>query len=114
MDLADYRNFIARQIWRKIFVMFSSNIKYFLRIGKDKNNSTVEQDKKWWENICDKLNGWEGNIGGEFDFDVKVSTDNCKLYLARKVENITIKESPKEIKEKLIYSIMLISIRLLE
>lgn len=43
----------------------------FLRIGKDKNNSTVEQDKKWWENICDKLNGWEGNIGGEFDFDVK-------------------------------------------
>ena len=40
----------------------------------------------------------------DFDFDVKVSTDNCKLYLARKVENITIKESPKEIKEKLMAS----------
>ena len=40
----------------------------------------------------------------DFDFDVKVSTDNCKLYLARKVENVTIKESPKEIKEKLMAS----------
>ena len=40
----------------------------------------------------------------DFDFDVKVSTDNCKLYLARKVENVKIKESPKEIKEKLMAS----------
>ena len=40
----------------------------------------------------------------DFDFDVKVSTDNCKLYLARKVENVTIKESPREIKEKLMAS----------
>ena len=40
----------------------------------------------------------------EFDFEVKVSTDNCKLYLARKVENVTIKESPRYIKEKLMAS----------
>ena len=40
----------------------------------------------------------------DFDFDVKVSTDNCKLYLARKVANVKIKDSPKEIKEKLMVS----------
>lgn len=40
----------------------------------------------------------------KFDFNVKVSTDNCKIYLARKVENVTIKESPREIKEKLMAS----------
>lgn len=49
------------------------------------------------------LNFQESNK--EFNnFNVKVSTDNCKLYLARKVENVTIKESPREIKEKLMAS----------
>ena len=40
----------------------------------------------------------------EFNFDIKVLTDNCKMYLARKVENVTIKESPMEIREKLMAS----------
>ena len=44
------------------------------------------------------------NETGKFDFDVKVSTENCPLYLARKVENIKIEESPIEIREKLIAS----------
>ena len=41
---------------------------------------------------------------GKFDFDIKINTENCKLFLARKVENIKIEESPKEIKEKLMAS----------
>ncbi len=41
---------------------------------------------------------------GELKFDVKVNTENCKLFLAKKVDNITIKESPAEMKEKLMAS----------
>ena len=41
---------------------------------------------------------------GNFNFDVKVNTENCTLFLAKKVENINICESPAEIKEKLIAS----------
>lgn len=38
------------------------------------------------------------------NFKVKVDTDNCKLYLARKIENVKIGESKPEIREKLIAS----------
>ncbi len=41
---------------------------------------------------------------GKLEFDVKVNTDNCKLFLARRVENINIEESPADIKEKLMAS----------
>lgn len=41
---------------------------------------------------------------GKLEFDVNVKTDNCKLFLARKVENIKIEESPANIKEKLMAS----------
>jgi len=37
-------------------------------------------------------------------FNVKVNTDNCSLFLARKVNNVTIKESPEFIKSRLIAS----------
>lgn len=38
------------------------------------------------------------------NFEVKVNTDNCKLFLARKALNVTIKESPDFIKNRLIAS----------
>ena len=37
-------------------------------------------------------------------FKVEVNTDNCKLFLAKKVENVEIKESPDFIKNRLIAS----------
>lgn len=37
-------------------------------------------------------------------FKVKVETDDCKLFLAKKVKNVTIKESPDFIKSRLIAS----------
>ena len=37
-------------------------------------------------------------------FTVKVNTDNCKLFIARKALNVTIKESPDFIKNRLISS----------
>ena len=36
------------------------------------------------------------------NFEVEVKTDNCKLFLAKKVENVEIKESPEFIKNRLI------------
>ena len=42
------------------------------------------------------------NISNSFKIDVR--TDNCSLFLAKKVENVTIKESPKFIKNRLIAS----------
>lgn len=38
---------------------------------------------------------------GKLDFKVNVNTENCKLFLARKVMNVKIGESPVEIKEKI-------------
>ena len=35
-------------------------------------------------------------------FKIKIDTENCKIYLAKRVDNVVIKESPQEIKEKLI------------
>lgn len=40
------------------------------------------------------------SITKEFNIDIK--TDNCKVFLAKKVENVTIKESPDFIKNRLI------------
>ena len=37
-------------------------------------------------------------------FKLEINTDNCKLFLAKKVENIVIKESPDYIKNRLIAS----------
>ena len=37
-------------------------------------------------------------------FKVKVNTDNCSIFLAKKVKNVTIKESPAFIKSRLIAS----------
>lgn len=42
------------------------------------------------------------NINKEFSVDVK--TENCKLFLAKKAKNVTIKESPEFIKNRLIAS----------
>ena len=40
----------------------------------------------------------------KLDFDIKINTDNCSLFLARKVNNVDIHESPQEMKEKLMAS----------
>lgn len=37
-------------------------------------------------------------------FKVEVNTDNCKIFLAKKIENVVIKESPEFIKNRLIAS----------
>ncbi len=42
--------------------------------------------------------------GKDINFDINVKTDNCSLLLTRKVENICIKESTPEMKEKLMAS----------
>ncbi len=41
---------------------------------------------------------------GQINFNVEVKTDNCPLFLAKEVKNITIKESPTFIKNRLIAS----------
>lgn len=41
---------------------------------------------------------------GKLDFKLNIKTENCSLFLARKVENIHISESIPEIKEKLMAS----------
>lgn len=46
----------------------------------------------------------ENNEDINKDFKVNVNTDNCSIFLAKKVENITIKESPEFIKNRLIAS----------
>ena len=38
------------------------------------------------------------------NFEVEIKTDNCKMFLAKKVENVEIKESPAFIKNRLIAS----------
>ena len=40
----------------------------------------------------------------EYDLKLDINTDNCSLFLARKVSNVEIKESPIEIKERLMAS----------
>jgi len=44
------------------------------------------------------------NESGNIDFNLDVETDNCKLFLAKQVKNVTIKESPTFIKNRLIAS----------
>ncbi len=53
-----------------------------------------------------KVNEVDGyhNESGNIDFDVKVETENCPLFLAKQVKNVTIKESPEFIKNRLIAS----------
>ena len=41
---------------------------------------------------------------GLIDFSVEVETDNCPMFLAKQVKNVTIKESPDFIKNRLIAS----------
>ena len=53
-----------------------------------------------------KVNEIDGyhSESGNIDFDVKVETENCPLFLAKQVKNVTIKESPEFIKNRLIAS----------
>ena len=41
---------------------------------------------------------------GNIDFNLDIKTDNCKLFLAKQVKDVTIKESPEFIKNRLIAS----------
>ena len=41
---------------------------------------------------------------GNIDFNLDIQTDNCTLFLAKQVKNVTIKESPEFIKNRLIAS----------
>ncbi len=41
---------------------------------------------------------------GKIDFNLNIDTDNCTLFLAKEIKNITIKESPDFIKNRLIAS----------
>ena len=41
---------------------------------------------------------------GKLDFKLNINTENCTLFLAKRVENIKIKESPRDIQEKLMAS----------
>ena len=50
------------------------------------------------------LNYTENNDDINKNFKVNVNTDNCSIFLAKKIENVTIKESPDFIKNRLIAS----------
>ena len=43
-------------------------------------------------------------IDKKIDFNLDIKTDNCPLFLVKRVENVTIKESPEFIKNRLIAS----------
>ena len=58
--------------------------------------------KKEVKDIDLSYNHNDENINDEFDLEVK--TDDCPLFLAKKVKNVVIKESPDFIKERLIAS----------
>ena len=49
-----------------------------------------------------KYNESKENVNDEFNVEIK--TDNCSLFLAKKVKNVTIKESPEFIKNRLMAS----------
>ncbi len=53
-----------------------------------------------YNEVSEKIDGKEDDL----NFNVKVNTDNCSLFLAKKVMNIKIGESTPEIKEKLMAS----------
>ena len=44
------------------------------------------------------------NASGNIDFNLDIETDNCSLFLAKQVKDVTIKESPDFIKNRLIAS----------
>ena len=44
------------------------------------------------------------NEEGKINFNLDIKTDNCKLFLAKQVKDVTIKESPEFIKNRLIAS----------
>ena len=44
------------------------------------------------------------NASGNLDFNLDIETDNCSLFLAKQVKDVTIKESPDFIKNRLIAS----------
>lgn len=63
-------------------------------LGAIYDKSVKDIDLKYQEN--------KENINDEFNVDVR--TDDCKLFLAKKVKNVQIKESPEFIKSRLIAS----------
>ena len=89
--------------------------------NKDEINTTTlaENEESNYEKIFKESNITESDIELEekvtdiiikeqsknkLDFNIKINTENCKLFLARKVDNIKIQESPKDIQEKLMAS----------
>ena len=71
--------------------------------GEQTGEYKIDNDIEYIEkNIADETDKQEK--GKELDFDLKINTENCKLFLARKVMNVRIEESPEEIKEKLMAS----------
>ncbi len=84
-------------------------------ISYDKNGKAVDNkekikkaNKEAKSEGNEKLNGELELIKSEdapkLDFRLDINTENCSLFLARKVLNVQIAESPKEIKEKLMAS----------
>ena len=66
----------------------------------DKKVKDIDLLHKVYNENLDEQNGDKDNL----DFKLKINTDNCKLFLARKVKDIKIGESSKEIKERLMAS----------
>ena len=86
---------------------------------EDSNGNLTEKEESNYEDLFKKSNITDRDIEleekvtdtiikeqskGKLDFTLKINTENCKLFLARKVKNINIHESPREIKEKLMAS----------
>lgn len=95
------------------------NIKFLHKNYVENGNNLKEVDESNYEQIFEKAKLTDDDVlleekvtneiakeqgKGKLDFNVKIDTENCKLFLAREVKNIKIEESPREIKEKLMAS----------
>ena len=67
-----------------------------------KESNITESDIELEEKVTDIIIKEQSK--NKLDFNIKINTENCKLFLARKVDNIKIQESPKDIQEKLMAS----------
>lgn len=67
--------------------------------GEYKVDGDIEYIEK---NISEETSKQE--VNKKLNFDLKINTENCKLFLVKKVLNVKIQESPEEIKEKLMAS----------
>lgn len=69
-----------------------------------KKASSKSEEQKKNNKLDGELELIKSKDAKALDFKLEINTENCSLFLARRVKDIKITESPKEIKEKLMAS----------